>query len=64
MLSHELRTPLTAVLGAVGSLHEGAFPKEFRRFGDDPATVEGSEALASVGNLLDVTRINKGKIER
>ncbi len=63
VLSHELRTPLTAVLGAVGSLHEEArFPGEFR---EDLEMIRRNVGLEArlIDDLLDVTRISKGKIE-
>jgi signal transduction histidine kinase len=63
MLGHELRNPLAAILNA---------SELMRRRGDDPATLALAQAIVArqsvamsrlVDDLLDVSRINRGKFE-
>ena len=62
-LSHELRTPLTPVLLTV-SMMEGnpALPKEFH---EDVASIRRNVELESrlISDLLDLTRIARGKLQ-
>lgn len=63
VLSHELRTPLTPVLATVTSLETSdSFPDHFR---SDIHTIRRNVEMESrlIDDLLDVTRISKGKIE-
>jgi signal transduction histidine kinase/ActR/RegA family two-component response regulator len=62
-LSHELRTPLTPVLLAVTLLEaDPSLPQSAR---DDMAMIRRNVELESrlIGDLLDVTRISKGKLQ-
>jgi PAS domain S-box-containing protein len=62
-LSHELRTPLTPVLLTVSMMesHPG-LPPDLR---EDIATIRRNVELESrlIGDLLDLTRISKGKLQ-
>ncbi|MGE5608248.1 MAG: ATP-binding protein [Bacillota bacterium] len=62
-LSHELRTPLTPVLAIVSSLVED--PSISARLREDLATIRRNIELESrlIDDLLDLTRINRGKLE-
>jgi PAS domain S-box-containing protein len=62
-LSHELRTPLTPVmLAAEAHLHDHSLPDELCR---DLNTIYANTALevALIDDLLDLTRVGRGKIE-
>ena len=63
ILSHELRTPLTPVLGAVSLLERAAqLPEDVRsQIGMIRRNVETEARL--VDDLLDVTRIARGKLQ-
>lgn len=62
-LSHELRTPLTPVLAAAGMLEsEKAIPAEAQEYVDVIKRNAELEARL-IDDLLDVTRIVRGKIE-
>lgn len=63
MLSHELRTPLTPVLAAAAALETDArLPDDVR---DDLAMMKRNVAMQSrlIDDLLDVTRIGRGKLD-
>ena len=62
VLSHELRTPLTPVLMAVQSLQEGELSKELRGM---LAMIRRNVELEArlIDDLLDLTRIAKGKLQ-
>jgi CheY-like chemotaxis protein len=63
MLSHELRTPLTPVLALAGALREDArLPEEIR---EDLQMVHRNVSIQSrlIDDLLDLTRISRGKVE-
>ena len=62
-LSHELRTPLTPVLLTVSLMESNpALPDDLR---DDVATIRRNVELESrlISDLLDLTRITKGKLQ-
>ena len=63
-LSHELRTPLTPALAAASYLadHSDKLPVEF---GEDLDTIRRNIQLEArlIDDLLDLTRISRGKIE-
>jgi hypothetical protein len=63
-LSHELRTPLTPALAAASYLadHSDKLPSEF---GEDLDTIRRNIQLEArlIDDLLDLTRISRGKIE-
>jgi PAS domain S-box-containing protein len=63
MLSHELRTPLTPVLMTVQSMQrEGNIPPQWR---DDLELIRRNVELEArlIDDLLDLTRISKGKLQ-
>jgi signal transduction histidine kinase/ActR/RegA family two-component response regulator len=63
MLSHELRTPLTPVLAAAGVLeHDERIPHDVR---EDLRMIRRNVAIQSrlVDDLLDLTRLGRGKID-
>jgi signal transduction histidine kinase/DNA-binding response OmpR family regulator len=63
VLSHELRTPLTPVLATLSQLHPtDSVPPELR---DDLDMIRRNVELEArlIDDLLDLTKINKGKIE-
>ncbi|MEI6350528.1 MAG: ATP-binding protein [Verrucomicrobiota bacterium] len=63
VLSHELRTPLTPVLAMVSALQEeSGLPPEFRA---DMELIHRNVELEArlIDDLLDVTRISRGKVE-
>ena len=63
-LSHELRTPLTPALAAAGCLadNEGKFPAEFN---EEIDTIRRNVQLQArlIDDLLDLTRVTRGKID-
>jgi PAS domain S-box-containing protein len=63
ILSHELRTPLTPVLGAISLLEQDAAipPQILEQLGMMRRNIETEARL--VDDLLDLTRISRGKIE-
>lgn len=63
VLSHELRTPLTAVLAALNHLEQRQdMPEESRQ---DVALIHRNVEMEArlIGDLLDLTRVARGKIE-
>ncbi len=63
MLSHELRTPLTPVLAAAGVLEgDPRLPEDVR---EDLGMIRRNAGVQSklIDDLLDLTRISRGKIE-
>lgn len=68
MLVHDLRSPITAVLGAL-EVVESTLPAE--QTGDSEIRLQGvrvarrgaQRVLALVENLLDISRMNSGKVE-
>jgi signal transduction histidine kinase len=64
-VSHELRTPLTAIMGYVELLREGAIgPLEARqRELLDLVVHQAERLLGLIDDLLDISRIEAGKIE-
>lgn len=63
MLSHELRTPLTPVLAAAGALeHDPRLPEDAR---EELVMIQRNVAVQSrlIDDLLDLTRIVRGKLD-
>src|SRR5690606_24864139 len=63
MLSHELRTPLTPILAAAGVLETDArIPEDVR---EDLRMIHHNASIQSrlIDDLLDLTRISRGKID-
>ncbi|MGA1264547.1 MAG: GAF domain-containing protein [Prochlorothrix sp.] len=64
-MSHELRTPLNAVLGLSEGLREGVYGELQPYQAQVLATIEksGQHLLALINDILDVAKIEAGKIE-
>ena len=64
-MSHELRTPLNAILGMTEGLQEGVFGIVNQQQIKALQTVErsGSHLLELINDILDVAKIESGKIE-
>jgi signal transduction histidine kinase len=64
-VSHELRTPLNAVLGFSEIIRDKFFGKDVDRYADYAADIHrsGAHLLNIVNNILDVTKIEAGKLE-
>ncbi|AKG20325.1 hypothetical protein IJ00_02435 [Calothrix sp. 336/3] len=64
MISHELRTPLNAILGMTEGLKEEVFGALNERQTQALSTIEssGEHLLGLIENILDVSRIETGKI--
>lgn len=63
--SHQLYTPLTAIRGYLAMIHEGDFGKVPEKLGGSLTIVRESSArlIELIRNLLDVSRIESGKLE-
>ena len=65
-MSHELRTPLTAILGFAEIMQQYDFGKQtldrFRQYAGD-IKVSGEHLLSLINDLLDLGRIEAGKME-
>ncbi|HYH79308.1 MAG TPA: response regulator, partial [Longimicrobium sp.] len=64
-MSHELRTPLNAILGYSEMLHEEAVERELDDFGADLEKIgsAGKHLLALINDILDLSKIEAGKME-
>src|SRR5215207_1557056 len=64
-MSHELRTPLNAILGYSEMLHEDAVERELHDFGGDldKISAAGKHLLALINDILDLSKIEAGKME-
>ncbi|HXV85343.1 MAG TPA: GAF domain-containing protein [Gemmatimonadales bacterium] len=64
-MSHELRTPLNAIIGYAEMLHEEAADAGQAAFGDDLQKIRsaGRHLLALINNILDLSKVEAGKIE-
>lgn len=63
MLSHELRNPMAAIRNAVELLKIGRLAAEKSDFARDVIDRQSSLLARLVDDLLDITRISRGKIE-
>jgi two-component system, sensor histidine kinase and response regulator len=65
MMSHELRTPLNAILGMTEGLKDEVFGHINERQQKALSTIEhsGEHLLALIQDILDLSRIDAGKIE-
>src|SRR3954453_11679636 len=64
-MSHELRTPLNAILGYSEMLQEEAVERELDEFGADLEKINaaGKHLLALINDILDLSKIEAGKME-
>jgi two-component system, cell cycle sensor histidine kinase PleC len=64
-MSHELRTPLNAILGFSEIIRDKVFGKDPDRYADYAADIHrsGSHLLNIVSDILDITRIEAGRLE-
>ncbi len=64
-VSHELRTPLNAVLGFSEIIRDRLFGNDLARYSEYAADIHrsGAHLLNIVNDILDVTRIEAGKLE-
>jgi signal transduction histidine kinase/CheY-like chemotaxis protein len=64
-MSHELRTPLNAILGYSEMLHEEAVERELHDFCADLEKIgaAGKHLLALINDILDLSKIEAGKME-
>ncbi|MEZ4708383.1 MAG: ATP-binding protein [Caldilineaceae bacterium] len=62
-MSHELRTPLNAILGYAQLLQNRATSQETRGAGLDTIYESGQHLLALIDNVLDLAKIEAGKVD-
>jgi len=62
-VSHELRTPLNAILGFIELIKIGNFPKEEELKYLDYISMSATSLLNMINNILDLSKIESGKIE-
>ncbi|WP_193100736.1 ATP-binding protein [Burkholderia sp. Z1] len=62
-MSHEIRTPMNAVLGVLELLGETDEPAERRQVSLDAAQEAARSLLALIDDILDLSRIESGKLE-
>ncbi len=61
-MSHELRTPLNAILGFSRLMKEGPDVTEEQRKNLDIITLSGGHLLNLINNVLDITKIESGRM--
>ena len=61
-MSHEIRTPLTAVLGYADILRNQNLSAEARRYLDN-IRIAGTHLMSIINDILDMAKIEAGKIE-
>ncbi len=64
-MSHELRTPLNAIIGFSEIMAKevmGTMPEKYREYSED-IRLSGTQLLALINDLLDLARIEAGRLE-
>ncbi len=62
-MSHDIRTPLNAIIGFSEMLNDGALPEDDRKQAVDSILVSGKTLLALVNDILDLSKLESGKME-
>jgi signal transduction histidine kinase len=62
-LSHELRTPLNALMGWIWQLRHGTLPEDARQRALESLERNAQLQAQLINDLLDVSRISKGKLQ-
>src|SRR6201999_2758946 len=64
-MSHELRTPLSAILGFARIIRDKAFGEDSDRYAEYAGDIyrSGAHLLSLVNDILDVSKIEVGKLE-
>jgi len=62
-VSHELRTPLNAILGFVELIKIGNFPRDEEMKYLDYISMSATSLLNMINNILDLSKIESGKME-
>lgn len=64
-MSHELRTPLNAIIGYSEIIYENVEDNDFKTIPDDAKkiTKAGQHLLSLINNVLDLSKIESGKVE-
>ncbi|MFC7688442.1 sensor histidine kinase [Paeniroseomonas aquatica] len=62
-LGHDLRTPLTAIRGALGTLRAANLPAAVREDLLTAAEEETVRLTRTIGNILDIVRLENGQVE-
>lgn len=62
MMSHEIRTPMNGVLGMLSLLQRGVEDNQLRRYAD-VAQQSARDLLSLIDDILDVSKLEAGKLE-